>query len=85
VQLPIVAKQHNTDIILVDVEGNAEHFAGKFHQFVIAHARKPRHVSDAGGNAGDDAPLAQCQLRREGVTAQAQCGKCTLQYHCQLT
>ena len=66
VQCLIIAEQHHADFILVHVERDAEHAAGKRHQFLEPHAGKPGDLGDAGGNADDRAHLARRELRREG-------------------
>ena len=65
VQMPIFAEQHDADFRLVDVEGHAEQIAGELDQLLEAHAGKPGHFGDAGGDAGDRAHLSRHQLRRE--------------------
>ena len=57
VQIPVVAEQHDADFVLVHVERDAEHIAGKRHQLLKAHAGKSGHLGDAGGDAGDRAHL----------------------------
>ena len=66
VQMPVVAEQHDADFVLIHVERDAEHIAGKLHQLLKAHAGKAGDLGDAGGDAGDRAHLAWRQLRREG-------------------
>jgi hypothetical protein len=41
VQMPVFAEQNDADFVLVHVERDAEHIAGKRHQFIKAHAGKP--------------------------------------------
>ena len=41
-QVPVVAEQHDADFVLVDIERDAEHAAGKFEQFLGARARAAR-------------------------------------------
>jgi hypothetical protein len=59
VQMPVFAEQHDADFVLVHVECDAEHIAGKHHQFIKAHAGKARDPGDARGDAGDRAHLAR--------------------------
>ena len=75
VQMPVFAEQHDADFVLVDVERDAEHVAGKLHQFLEAHAGQPGHLGDAGGDAGDRADLARRELRREGFPRLADRGE----------
>ena len=65
VQMPVFAEQHDADFVLVHVERDAEHIAGKLYQLLKAHAGEPGHLGDAGGDAGDRAHLPRRQLRRE--------------------
>ena len=51
VQMPVFAEQHDADFVLVHVERDAEHVAGKCHQFLEAHAGKAGDRGDAGGDA----------------------------------
>jgi hypothetical protein len=57
VQMPVFAEQNDANFVRVHVERNAEHVAGKRHQFIKAHAGETRHLGDAGGDAGDRAHL----------------------------
>ena len=66
VQMPVFAEQHDADFVLVHVERDAEHFAGKLHHLLKAHAGEAGDLGDAGGDAGDRAHLPRRQLRREG-------------------
>ena len=75
VQMPVFAEQHDADFVLVHVEGDAEHIAGKLHQLLKAHAGKAGDLGDAGGDAGDRADFARRQLRREGSPRLAHSGK----------
>ncbi len=75
VQMPVFAEQHDADLVLVHVERDAEHAAGKFHQLVKAHAGKAGDLGDARGDAGDRAHLARRQLRRKGFASLAQAGE----------
>ena len=75
VQMPVVAEQHDADFVLVHVERDAEHVAGKLHQFLEAHAGKAGDLGDAGGDTGDRAHLARRQLRREGFPHLADAGE----------
>ena len=52
VQMPVFAEQNDADFVRVQVERNAEHIAGKRHQFIKTHAGKTRHLGDAGGDTG---------------------------------
>ena len=74
-EMRIFAEQHDADFVFVHIEGNAEHIAGESHQFIKAHAGKPGHLGDAGGDAGDRAHLARRQLRRERFPHLADAGK----------
>ena len=67
--MPVFAEQHDADFVLVHVERDAEHAAGKLHQLLKAHAGKAGDLGDAGGDAGDRAHLARRQLRREVLPA----------------
>ena len=75
VQMPVVAEQHDADFVLVHVERDAEHIAGKLQQLLKAHAGKAGDLGDAGGDAGDRAHLARRQLRREGFPRLAYSGE----------
>ena len=66
VQMLAIAKQHDADFVLIDVERDAVQIAGKLHQLIKAHARKTRDLGDADGDARDRAHLARRHLRREG-------------------
>jgi hypothetical protein len=55
--MPVFAEQNDANLVRVHVERNAEHVAGKRHQFIKAHAGQTRHLGDAGGDAGDRAHL----------------------------
>ena len=74
-QMPVVAEQHDADFVFVDVECDAEHIAGKLHQFLETHAGKTGDLGDAGGDAGDRADFPRRQLRREGFPRLAYPGK----------
>ena len=50
-QVPVIAEQHDADFVLVHVERDAEHIAGKLHQFLEADTGKAGDLGDAGGNA----------------------------------
>ena len=50
VQMPVFAEQHDADFVLVHVERDAEHAAGKLDQLLEAHAGKAGHLGDAGGD-----------------------------------
>ena len=65
VQVPAIAKQHDADFVLIDVERDAVQIAGKLHQFIKAHARKARDLGDADGDARDRAHLTRRHLRGE--------------------
>ena len=65
VEMPVFAEQNDANFLRVHVERNAQHIAGKRHQFIIAHAGEPRHLGDAGGDTGDRAHLPWPQLHRE--------------------
>ena len=67
VQMPAIAKQHDADFVLIDVERDAVQIAGKLHQFIKAHARKARDLGDADGDARDRAHFTRRQLRRESL------------------
>ncbi len=75
VQMPVVAEQHDADFVLVDVERDAEHVAGKSHQFVGADAGKTGNHRDARGDVGDRPDLARRQPRREGLAPAAETGE----------
>ena len=75
VQMPVFAEQHDADFVLVHVERDAEHIAGKRHQFLEAHAGEAGHLGDAGGDTGDRAHLPRRQLRRECFPHLADSGK----------
>ena len=75
VQMPVFAEQNDANFVRVHVERNAEHIAGKCHQFIKAHAGKTGHLGDAGGDAGDRAHLPWRQLRRECFPHLAYSGK----------
>jgi hypothetical protein len=64
--MPVFAEQHDADFVLVHVERDAEHIAGKLYQLLKAHAGKAGDLGDAGGDADDRAHLPWRQLRREG-------------------
>ncbi len=64
VQMPVVAKQHDADLVLVDVERDAIQFAGKFHHFLVTDAGQSRDPRDAGGQAGHDADFVRTQPLR---------------------
>ena len=66
VQMPVFAEQHDADLVLVHVERDAEHAAGKLEQLLEAHAGKAGDLGDAGGDRRDRAHLVRRQLRREG-------------------
>ena len=66
VQVPVVAEQDDADLVLVHVEGDAEHAAGKCDQLLEADAGKAGDRGDAGGDGRDRADLAWRQLGREG-------------------
>ena len=66
-QMLAVAKQHDADFVLIDVERDAVQIAGKLHQLIKAHARKARDLGDADGDARDRAHLTRRHLRRECV------------------
>ena len=57
VEMPVFAEQHDPDLFRVHVECDAEHIAGKHHQFIKADAGKARDTGDARGNAGNRAHL----------------------------
>ena len=73
--MPVFAEQHDADLVLVHVEGDAEHAAGKLDQLLEAHAGQAGDPGDAGGDAGDRADLARRQLRREGFPRLADAGE----------
>jgi hypothetical protein len=50
VQMPVIAEQHDTDLVRIDVERDAEHAARKLQQLFIAHTGKSGHFGDAGGD-----------------------------------
>ena len=76
VEMRVFAEQNDANFIRVHVERNAEHVSGKRHQFIVANAGKPRHLGDAGGDAGDRAHLARRELRRECFPRLADFSKC---------
>ena len=45
VQMPVVAEQNHADFVLVHVERDAEHIAGKLHQLLKAHTGKPETLA----------------------------------------
>ena len=65
-QVPVVAEQHDADFVLVDIERDAEHAAGKFEQLLGARAGQPGDPGNAGRHVGDRADLMRRQLRRKG-------------------
>ena len=75
VQMPVFAEQHDADFVLVHVERDAEHIAGKLHQLLKAHAGKAGDLGDAGGDTRDRADFARRQLRREGFPRLADSGE----------
>ena len=75
VQMPVFAEQHDADFVLVHVERDAKHAAGKLDQFLKAHTGQAGNLGDAGGDTGDRAHLARRQLRREGFPHLADAGK----------
>ena len=75
VQMPVFAEQNDADFVLVHVERDAEHTAGKLHQLLKAHAGEAGDLGDAGGDAGDRAHLPWRQLRRECFPRLAHAGE----------
>ena len=67
--MPVVAEQHDADLVRIDVEGDAVHIAGKLDQLLEADTGQAGHLGDAGGDAGDRAHLPRLQLRREASRA----------------
>ena len=65
-KMPVFTQQHDADFALVHVERDAEHISRERDQFIKAHAGKPRHLRDAGGDTGNCAHFSWRQLRREG-------------------
>ena len=53
VQMPVFAEQNDADLVLVHVEGNAEHIAGKLYQLLKAYTGKAGDLGDAGSDADD--------------------------------
>ena len=78
VQMRVVAKQNDADLVFIDVEGDTKYAAGKFEQFLKADARQPGHLGDAGGHPADGADLVRRQLRRKGFADQAETGESTV-------
>jgi hypothetical protein len=78
VEMPVLAEQYHADFVCVHVERNAEHVAGKRHQFIKAHTREPRHLGDTGSDTSDRTHLLWCQLRCEGFSHLAYAGKRTV-------
>ena len=79
VQVLVFAKEHDADLVRIDVECDAEQIAGKLHQLIKSHARKARDLGDAGGDARDRAHLARRQLRRERVQRPANTCECLVE------
>src|ERR1035437_4847756 len=75
VQVPVVAEQHDTDFVLIHVERNAEHSAGKFQKLLKTDAGEAADPGDACGNVRDRAYFMRPQLRREGLKHLAYSGK----------
>ena len=67
VQTPVVAQQDDSDLVLVDIEGDAEGATRERDQLLEPHARKTGHMRDARRDAGDRTHLSQGQARREGA------------------
>ena len=73
--MPVVAKQHDADFVLVHVERNAVDATGEFDQLLEAHAGEAGHLGDAGGDTGDRANLVWPQLRGECFSRLAYSGE----------
>ena len=52
-QMPVFAKEHDADFVLVDVEGDAEHITGKLQYLLKPYAGKTGNPGDAGGDIRD--------------------------------
>ncbi len=72
VELLIGAEQDDADLVLVEVEGDAEQASREADQFLEADAGKAGDGGDAGGDTGDDADFAGLQLGREVFADSAQ-------------
>ena len=57
-QVGTLAQQDDSDLVLVDIDGNAKKFTGKLDQFVITNIRKTGHRCDAGRNSCDRADFS---------------------------
>src|SRR4029077_11553154 len=79
VQVLAIAKEHDADFVLIDVERDAVQIAGKFHQFIEAHAWKARDLGNADGQARDRADFSHRQLRGGDVQRSADSRERTLE------
>ncbi len=79
VQMPVIAKQHDADFVLIHVERNAENVSGKLYQFLKAYTGKAGDLGNAGGDADDRAHLPRRELRRERLPRLAYYGKRTVE------
>ena len=66
-EMRVITEQHDTDLVFIHVEGDAENAARKLQQLLISRSWKPRHGGDAGRYGRDRADLAQDEPRREGL------------------
>ena len=73
--MPVFAEQHDADFVLVYIERDAEHTAGKREQLVEAHAGKAGDLGDAGGYRPDRTHFMRYQLRRERFSHLAYCSE----------
>jgi hypothetical protein len=79
VQVLVVAKQYDADIVFVDIEGYAEHIAGEAHQFLEADAGQTANPGDARGDGFDNAHLAWCKMRCVSLSHLTYSGKGTVE------
>ena len=61
-QVRVVTKQNDANIVLIQIEGDAEYVAGKREQLVGANVQKTRDVGDSRGHAGDRAGFPHHEL-----------------------
>ncbi len=70
-ELRVIAKEHDADLVLVHIEGDAELAATKADQFLEPDAGEAGDRGDTRGDCGDGADLTSHQLRLESLSRPA--------------
>src|SRR5690606_2174624 len=80
VQQPIISKQHNANLIFIDIEGNALNAAGENKYLFKADTRQAGDAGNTGGNAGDVVDFPGHYAMNKGVAALLNSGESRCQY-----